>query len=139
MSGGRPERNRILRFGAVGIANTAVTLAVFGLLTSLGCPGWAASAAAFAAGGANGYYWNSRWTFAERRAQQHRVGARYLAAQGAGTVASALGVAGTHDLLGMTHLSGELVILPLVTALTYALMRSFVFPRPAAEGTPSLA
>jgi len=45
---------------------------------------------------------------------------------------------GQHD-LGLAHLSAELAILPLVTGLTYGLMRSLVFHASAAEQLPNQA
>lgn len=127
----REELMRIVRFCEVGATNTAITLVSYGVLVRLGCPPWLASALAFAAGAVNGYYWNARWTFADRR----RTGVaatrmRYVAVQGAGSGASALGVLLAHDALGLGHLPAEIVILPVVTLFTYALMRSVVFPPP---------
>lgn len=132
----RAEVMRLVRFCGVGATNTAVTLVAYGLLLRAGCPGWLASALGFAAGAANGYHWNTRWTFADRRADGEVDGARlrYLGVQGLGSALSALGVLGAHDALGLAHLAAEAVILPGVTVLTYGLMRRVVFPsRPSAD------
>ena len=133
------EIARLVRFCGVGATNTVITLATFDLLVHAGCPAWAASAIAFAAGAVNGYHWNARWTFAGRAAGATATRLRYLAVQGAGTVVSAIGVLGAHDVLGLAHLAAELVILPLVTVLTYVLMRSVVFPGRTAEQLPTSA
>jgi putative flippase GtrA len=122
-----PEVTRIARFCSVGVSNTAITLGVFAVLVRAGCPGWVASAIAFAAGAVNGYHWNARWTFADRAARGAATRLRYVAVQGNGSAVSALGVlAAQHD-LRLAHLPAELVILPLVTGLTYGLMRALVF------------
>ncbi|MEA2220958.1 MAG: hypothetical protein QOJ35_3584 [Solirubrobacteraceae bacterium] len=128
-----PELTRVVRFCSVGASNTAITLAVFALLVSVGCPGWVASAIAFAAGAVNGYHWNARWTFADRAVRGAATRLRYLAVQGNGSALSALGLLGAQHGLGLAHLPAELVILPPVTALTYGLMRSLVFGGNAAE------
>jgi putative flippase GtrA len=132
------EIARLVRFCGVGATNTAITLAAFDLLVHAGCPAWAASAIAFAAGAVNGYHWNARWTFAGRAADATATRLRYLAVQGAGTALSAVGLLAAHGVLGLAHLPAELVILPLVTLLMYVLMRSVVFPgRPAERLTTS--
>jgi len=59
---------RFSKFLVVGAANTLLSLAVFNLLiafTGSGAP--AANAVAYAFGIANSYFWNRRWTFADRR------------------------------------------------------------------------
>ncbi|UTI64472.1 GtrA family protein [Paraconexibacter antarcticus] len=125
----RAEVMRLVRFCEVGATNTAVTLVAYGLLVHAGCPGWLASALGFAAGAANGYHWNARWTFADRRREgDDGARLRYVAVQGAGSAASALGVLAAHHALGLAHLASEIVILPVVTVLTYGLMRTVVFP-----------
>jgi putative flippase GtrA len=133
------ELTRVVRFLSVGASNTAITLTVFALLGFAGCPGWAASAIAFAAGAVNGYHWNARWTFADRAARAATTRLRYLAVQGNGSALSALGVLAVQHGLGLAHLSAELVILPPVTGLTYGLMRSLVFRTTAAEQPPTPA
>jgi putative flippase GtrA len=134
-----PEFARVARFCGVGASNTAITLAVFALLVSAGCPGWAASAIAFAAGAVNGYHWNARWTFADRAVRGAATRLRYLAVQGNGSALSALGVLGAEHGLGLAHLPSELAILPAVTGLTYGVMRSIVFRGNAGEQPPTPA
>lgn len=134
----RAELLRLVRFCEVGATNTAVTLAVFALLVHGGCPGWVASALAFAAGAVNGYHWNARWTFADRRQpHQGHVRLRYVAVQATGSATSALGVLVAHGVLGLAHLVAEVATLPGVTVLTYLLMRGFVFPAPAPALDPA--
>ena len=57
------DTTRFLRFGAVGVVNTALTVATFALLTRSGVAPGAASALGFALGAANGYLLNRSWTF----------------------------------------------------------------------------
>jgi putative flippase GtrA len=134
-----PELTRAVRFCSVGASNTAITLAVFAVLVRAGCPGWAASAIAFAAGAVNGYHWNARWTFADRAVGGAATRLRYLAVQGNGSALSALALVGAERGLGLAHLPAELVILPLVTGLTYGLMRSLVFRGDATGQLPTHA
>ena len=133
------EFARVVRFCSVGASNTSITLAAFALLVHVGCPGWAASAVAFAAGAVNGYHWNARWTFADRAARGATTRLLYVAVQGSGSALSALGILAVQHDLGLAHLPAELVILPVVTGLTYGLMRSLVFDGNAAEQLPTHA
>lgn len=58
---------RFLKFGAVGVANTLITLVVFNLIAVvLGWPAVAGNALGWIAGFTNSFYWNRRWTFADR-------------------------------------------------------------------------
>lgn len=67
---------RPLRFAVVGFSNTAVDFIVFFLLQ--GWIGPFAQAAGYAAGTANSYYWNSRWTFGTKRTRQKGELSRFI-------------------------------------------------------------
>lgn len=121
----RREAGRIARFGVVGLANTAITLALYALLTSLGCPAPAASALAFCAGAANSFQLNRRWTFSDLPTGSD-AWARFVGVQGAGAVLSAGGVAALRA-AGWGHLAAECAILPCVTVVVYSLSRLLVF------------
>jgi len=121
----RREFGRIVRFGAVGIVNTVITLAAFAVLVAAGCPAPAASALAFGAGAANGFFLNRRWTFAGLP-RAPAAGARYTAIQALGAGLSAVGV-GALQSLGWAHMTAECVILPCVTVTLYCLARVLVF------------
>lgn len=121
------ELLRIVRFCEVGATNTVLTLAAYAALVAAGCPPWVSSALAFAVGAVNGYHWNARWTFAGHGAPVARTRRRYVAVQALGSAGSALGVSLFHGALGLGHLPAELAVLPCVTTVTYALMRSIVF------------
>src|SRR5436305_14650427 len=59
-----PMLVQFLKFGTVGVSNTLITFAVYGLLLK-GFGVWylAASAVGFIAGATNGFLLNRRWTF----------------------------------------------------------------------------
>jgi putative flippase GtrA len=124
------ERARLLRFCAVGVANSAVTLAAFTILSALGCPATAASALAFGAGAVNSFVANRRWTFGDLPAAD-RAWLRFALIQGMGALTSAAGV-GALAAAGWPHLAAECAILPCVTAGLYCLPRLFVFRTQAA-------
>ena len=77
-----PQRSGVLqfaRFVAVGATNTALSFVVYVVLVSAGAPYLPAGAVAFAAGAANGFVLNRRWTFGTRGSI-----ARYVLVQLAG-------------------------------------------------------
>lgn len=120
--GTRTELGRLVRFGIVGLSNTALTIASFALLAAVGVPAPVASALAFAVGAVNGYRLNRAWTF---RATGGGPGllARYVAVQGLGAILSAIGIAIISHDLPVGHLVAEALVLPVVTAVTYLLSR----------------
>jgi putative flippase GtrA len=113
----------LVRFAAVGVSNTLVTLASFAVMAHLGVPRALASALAFGLGAANGYRLNRTWTFHSANRGPATI-ARYAAVQGVGALLSAVAI-------GL--LRSEVLVLPLVTVVTFTLARRLVFggPRPA--------
>jgi putative flippase GtrA len=128
-------RGQVGRFLLVGVSNTLVSIVVYRLLLRLGVPYVAGAALAFAAGAANGYVLNRRWTF--RAEDTWAARGSYVAVQALGFVASALLVWGLVELGGLGERSAQLVSIPLVTAVTFLLARQVVFRRRAAATTTS--
>ncbi len=124
------ELARIARFCVVGASNTAITFVVFAVLVAIGCPAPVASAAGFILGAANGYAWNTRWTFADQGVGAAAI-PRYVVVQVGCAALSAAGVLVARS-DGLARLTSEVVILPWVTLVAYALSRTFVFRRPPA-------
>jgi len=117
---------QLVRYLAVGASNTAVTLAAYALLVRAGVPAVAASVVGFGAGAVNGYRLNRAWTF-RTAPRGPRAGARYVAVLVAGLAINALGVAIAVDVAELPRLAGEIAALPLATATTFLLARSWVF------------
>jgi putative flippase GtrA len=115
---------QMARFATVGAANTLVTLVTFAALSALGVSAPAAGALAFAAGAANGYRLNRGWTFASAR-RGIATAARYVTVQGVGAGLDALGLAALH----LPRMQAEVLVLPCVTLITFALSRQWVFGR----------
>jgi putative flippase GtrA len=124
----RPVVLQLLRFGVVGVTNTAVTLASYAALAAVGLPAPAAGALAFAAGAANGYRLNRTWTFRSAR-RGTGIAMRYVAVQGLGAGLDAAGVAAAVGIAQLPRLAGEAAILPAVTLVTFVLCRQWVFAR----------
>src|SRR5207253_1741355 len=112
--------SELVRFALVGVSNTAVSFLVYAVLAAVAPPA-AAGALAFAAGAANGYVWNRRWTF---RRRGHA--ARYVAVQVAGALA-------TGELVWLLASLGAVaayaLALAAVTCATFLANRRWTFSR----------
>jgi len=99
----RAELRRLASFGLVGLANTALSAALYTALVWAGVPYLIAGPAAFCAGALNGFLLNRRLTF-------RRAGSlpRYVVVQGAAAVSTDLLLAlvgeGTIAYVGATVL-----------------------------------
>lgn len=60
----------LIKFGLVGVLNTAIDFTVFALLTSVSAPYLAAQVAGYSCGVANSYLLNRSWTFRSDRKDQ---------------------------------------------------------------------
>jgi putative flippase GtrA len=120
-------RAQIVRYCAVGVVNTLVSLALDALLLTAGAPLLVASACAFGAGATTGYALNRRWTFGARAS---------AAAGGVYAVVSLCGLGLDTALVHLLHGAGLsplvafVVALAIVTLATFAANRRLTFRRP---------
>jgi putative flippase GtrA len=118
-------RIQLLRFAAVGVSNTLITLASYALGIRAGLPYLIAGALSYALGGVNGFAVNRTWTFGHR-GRIAPAAARYGAV-------TALGIAANLALLhaaistGIPRSLGEVAAIAPVTLLTFALNRAWAF------------
>jgi putative flippase GtrA len=126
-----PVGGQFARFVVVGASNTALTLATYALLLAGGLHYLYALVPAFALGALNGYTLNRAWTFRAGRFQRAAL-ARYVAVQLAGLGANALALVIFIELLAMPRVFAQLLATPLVSCLTFAGSRCWVF----AQDTP---
>jgi len=122
---------QLVRFAVVGASNTVVTLLLYALLVAAGVPSVAAAGLSWAGGAANGYRLNRAWTFASA-VRGLRPAVRYAGVQALGAGLDALAVWALVARAGEPRLAGELVALPVATALTFYSSRRWVFAGRAA-------
>ncbi|OWR26506.1 hypothetical protein CDO73_25775 [Saccharibacillus sp. O23] len=124
---------RPLRFAVVGVSNTLVDFLVFFLLQGLIGP--IAQAVGYAAGTANSYYWNRRWTFKTDQPRQKGELTRFLVVN----VTVALLTTALLSLLNlfMPVWAAKVLVTVPGMALNYVLSKVWVF-RPAATDKPNL-
>jgi len=112
---------QFLRFAAVGMTNTAVTLGVYTTALRLAVPYLPAGAVAYGLGAVNGFALNRAWTF---RVRGHPM--RYAVVVGVGLTANALLL---RVAVGMSVPRGlaEVAVAAPVTLVTFALSRRWAF------------
>lgn len=62
---------QFLKFGAVGIVNTFITIGVYFVLVYFGANYIIANSIGYALGVLNSYYWNKNWVFGADQAQKY--------------------------------------------------------------------
>lgn len=124
---------RPLRFAVVGVSNTLVDFLVFFLLQGLIGP--IAQAVGYAAGTANSYYWNRRWTFKTDQPRQKGELTRFLVVNVTVALLTTL-LLSLLDAFMPVWAAKVLVTVPGM-ALNYVLSKIWVF-RPAAADKPNL-
>lgn len=99
----------MVRFGVVGIANTAVDYVVFNVLAFvLGTPVALANVISYSAGIANSWYWNRRWTFRDRPAGAARIAVpAFIAINLVGLALNTSIVLGVLSIVRTTGLAGD--------------------------------
>ncbi|MCQ4088695.1 GtrA family protein [Saccharibacillus sp. JS10] len=118
--------SRPLRFAIVGVSNTIVDFIVFFLLQHVLGP--FAQIAGYAAGTANSYYWNRRWTFATHKSQSKGEWIRFIVVNVIVALLTTLILIGLNTFLPL-WIAKVIVTLPSL-ALNYVLNKLWVF-RPA--------
>jgi putative flippase GtrA len=136
----RPEIKRILRFGVVGLSNTALAFAVYVIALKLGLPYLVSMFIAYAVGLVNGYTWNRSWTF-ETGPFEMAEFVRYLTVQAIGLGANAIALVFAVESLGWGHIVSELFAFIPVVAITFLLNRHWTFqpneyPAPVEDSQP---
>jgi putative flippase GtrA len=120
------EALRMLRFGIVGVANTANYTGLYAGLLALGVSYLDASVLAYTAAISIAYYLNHRFTF---RVAEHSstLVARFFAVQAAAAVVNIALLAALVEMGGMHPLVAQFVTLPPVVLSTFLLNRLVVF------------
>ncbi|WP_040950054.1 GtrA family protein [Gorillibacterium massiliense] len=126
---------QMMKFGAVGLLNTAVDLAVFAGLTAAGFSTIPAQILSYGSGVANSYLWNRNWTFrsSRRDADRRRIFRFLLVNLTALAVTSALLVL-IRDSLGMGWLISKLAVTAVGIVINYFGSRHWVFGSSSNKG-----
>jgi putative flippase GtrA len=113
------------KFALVGLTNTAISVAVFDLLSAARLPYAPAAAIAFLAGAVNGYIWNRRWTFQAIDSTRARLAYLCVQVLGLGATSLLAALLGPVEALGPTAV--YLLTVPPVTVGMFLANRSWTF------------
>ena len=119
---------QLVRYGLVGITNTALTLAAYAAVVAVSLPVPLAAVTGWAVGAVNGYRLNRAWTFRSVLTGA-RPAARYVVVALVGAGLNAIGATFAVGHEHLPRLAGEVAILPAVTVVTFVLCRRWVFAR----------
>lgn len=120
-------KREALRFGLVGVVNTAIDFGLFVLLYRLlGLDPLLANAIAFGVAVSNSYWLNQRWTFAGSRASLAGYG-RFLLFNAGGLVISSLVIHALGPIIG--NELAKLAAIGLAFVWNFILSKLFVFNR----------
>jgi putative flippase GtrA len=123
-----PLRRELLRFGAVGLAATAVHFALLTLLVeAAGLPPPAANGAAFLGALGVTYLGQSLWVFPGRSRHGPRQMLRFAASLAIGFGANVAIMALSVQVLGLGYRAGFVLAVLLVPALSFVVNRFWVF------------
>lgn len=126
---------QFVKFGVVGVSNTAITLIVYTLLLDVfGVWYVAASAIGFAVGAVNGFLWNRAWTF-RGHVGDALTPVRWFVVQGCGLLCNSALVYLFVDGAGVGKLVAQVLTIMIVTVLTFIANRSWTF---RAQASPAL-
>jgi putative flippase GtrA len=122
-----PLTIEFLRYAAVGVGNTIVTLASYSGLLAAGSPYVAASASAFILGALTSYLGNRTWTFARTEIPHRTAAPRYLAVVSLGLLTDVATIAALVDGLGASKLLAQVLVIPVVAVQGFVLSRLWAF------------
>lgn len=119
---------QLIKFGAVGVMNTAVDFLVYQLLTFLGMNYAVAQCVSYSCGILNSYIFNSSWTFKE--AAKHERG-EFISFIAVNLISLGISVAllkVCYDVLGIeSNLISKAIVTPVVMVINFIGTKLFVF------------
>jgi putative flippase GtrA len=126
-----PLVRQLVKFGLVGLTNSAISIGADAILLAAGVPYLVASVIAFAIAAVNSYVWNCRWTFRARDERRARVAFGLVQVIGLSLTVAAVALIVT--LTHADHLVAYLAAVPFATIGMFIANRTWTF-RVAKEG-----
>lgn len=116
---------RLLRFGATGVLATAIHVTVATILIAgFGVPPYLGNAVAFLVATTVSYLINTQWSFASRLSR--RTLRRYIVVAAIGCLLT-VAVSGAAQLAGLDYRIGILLVILLVTPITFLLHNHWTY------------
>ena len=122
----RPVVVQWLRFATVGVANTVLSLGLYAALLDLRTFYLAASAIAFLVATCNSYALNRRWTFRSDGSRVVEI-VRFFVVSAGGLGVNLAALYLLVDAASARRFAAELLVIPLVSVLTFGWNRRWTF------------
>ena len=118
---------QFLKFGIVGISNTAIYLAVYYLLLSIGVNYLIANCVGFVVSVINAYFWNNKYVFSQSSSKPTQTFIKVFVSYGSTFLLSTGLLYVLVQLLGVSDVIAPLLILVITVPLNFLLNKFWAF------------
>jgi putative flippase GtrA len=130
-----PVREAV-RFGAVGVLQNGLNVAVFAIATGVGVHYRVAAVLAGLLAFVASFLLNRRWTFMRRDAPIHHQGTRYLLVFASAIALGVVLLTFFVEVIGMPEIVAQVAAILTVAPLSFLVQRSWVFRAPRRSAAP---
>lgn len=121
---------QLIKYGAVGVLNTAVDFLVYQLLTFIGMNYAVAQCISYSCGILNSYLFNSRWTFKEDAKREKNEFVSFVVVNIISLGLSVLLLKVCYDVLGIeSDLVSKAIVTPIVMVINFIGTKLLVFKK----------
>ncbi len=121
---------QLIKYGAVGVLNTAVDFLVYQLLTFIGINYAVAQCISYSCGILNSYLFNSRWTFKEDAKREKSEFVAFVVVNVISLGLSVLLLKVCYDVLGIeSDLISKAIVTPIVMVINFIGTKLLVFKK----------
>ena len=121
---------QLIKFGAVGVMNTAVDFVAYQLLTLIGVNFAVAQCVSYSCGILNSYLFNSFWTFKEEAKHKGKEIVSFIAVNLVSLSISVALLKVCYDVLGLeSNLISKALVTPVVMAINFIGTKLLVFKK----------
>ena len=121
---------QLIKYGAVGVLNTAVDFLVYQLLTFIGINYAVAQCISYSCGILNSYLFNSRWTFKEEAKREKSEFVSFVVVNVISLGLSVLLLKVCYDVLGIeSDLISKAIVTPIVMVINFIGTKLLVFKK----------
>lgn len=120
---------RFIKFGLVGVLNTAINWIIFILLNSLGVYYIISNIISYSLSTLNSYIWNSKWVFKYNGDNIKETTFKFIILNIIGLILNTCILYILVDILGSSKIIGLIITTGIVTILNYFINKLWVFSR----------
>ncbi|MDO4925287.1 MAG: GtrA family protein [Turicibacter sp.] len=120
---------RFIKFGLVGVLNTAINWIIFILLNSLGAYYIISNIISYSLSTLNSYIWNSKWVFKYNGDNIKETTFKFIILNIIGLILNTCILYVLVDILGLSKIIGLIITTGIVMILNYFINKLWVFSR----------